>query len=142
MEQLSDKDLIPSKWTPKPQRLFFVEMDEVSSYLVKRVEMPSLKKNFWGTKMITSNDLVIVCHSAANPSTESQIQTLAYRKKPMTDIVVNQLDCVGKVIGKWIFKKPRLSKYDIDSFNYDNGNSIGELKVSFKCSEVAFEHTI
>lgn len=141
-EQLTAEEMLPSKFEPKVNRRFILQMDGIDSFLVKSVHTPPLISSKEG-KLVPKNFhfLRIFLYCPIVPSVEQMLLKVLQKQNNLglEPVELKYLDPVGTVVAKWKFDGTKIEEVKFSNPDYSNGELMEcELLVSFNSLDVVF----
>lgn len=136
-KQIPQSQLMPNQFQPKQRHRFIVDFDGIDSYIVKKIELPTLRPN---NGVLHSNmPAKLYLHCPVMPSTEKQIQAVIRKqaKESLANCIVKFLDPIGTVTDEWTFNGVKVMSVKFTSPDY-NTSELMECIVLFTFSGVEF----
>jgi hypothetical protein len=141
-QTLSATQMLPTKFEPKVNRRFILEIDCIDSFLVKSVHTPPLKPNMHGELVPKDFHILrVFLHCPIAPSLEQQLlkATKKQRYQGLNPVELKYLDPVGTVVSHWMFKGSKIEEVNFSNPEYGNGElMVCELIVSFDSLDIQY----
>jgi hypothetical protein len=128
-------------FAPKVVRRFILSSKGFESYLVTDVQLPLFTKKYFSKDLkCVNSDLNPFQVSFFSPISPSIIQQLTewIRNNKKYDIVLQDLDQVGKVISQMTFKKCKVKCFRVSSLSYAS-NDLEKVTAQFDCKSVSID---
>ena len=138
VKQLSTQQMLPTMFQPKTRRHFIVNFDGIDSFLVKKIELPTLRPNKSG-KLTSRMPAKLFLYCPVAPSTERQIENAIAKqcKNQLNDCVVSYLDPVGTIVDEWTFTDTKIVSVRFTPPDYNTSDFL-ECEVLFSFKDIQF----
>lgn len=133
-ETLQPVELLPTKFEPKFNSRFILELDDIEPFLVKVVRLPQISVGTEG-RLTYKTNLEVVLYNPIAPSGSQGVMTFCKKalKRKNLKARIKQLDSIGTVISLWEFVgvSPELVRFDDLDYS-EKRPSLIHMNLSFR----------
>lgn len=130
-EELSVDNMLPTKFEPKRNFRWFLEIDEIDAFLMKKAEMPKFYRREGHFKV---ENFRFEMYNPIAPSGSQQVMKWIKSKESRTGIL-KLLDHLGRVVEKWELTELELVSVDFGSLDYADSSNL-TIFVECSCKQV------